>query len=1017
MKLSAQGQLRLAAKLAFAAGAGSLLGVAQAAASTDAPASGASAAAAKDANLQLAQAGTATGAGTTAPASTGTPVQLQGVEVTGSRIKQPSLTGSAALQAIDSKEFKLEGTQNVEQLLNSLPSVFAAQNNTGNNGSTGTATVDLRGLGVARTLTLIDGKRVMPGDPRGGPEVDLNFIPSALVERVEVLTGGASAVYGSDAISGVVNFIMKKDFDGFSIDAQANRTDSGDGTTQDTTLVWGSNFAGGAGNVTLYASHTRFDAIDGDQRGFSKFFITTPASGDRHITGPTSSMIKNGRFISYDRLNAGLPFDYMADPNGSGTFVPYDGRKFNFAPFDLLQRPDQRYTLGGFAHRQFNEHVDVYGSAMFMDDRTSFQLGPGGTFFNNFNVNCDNPLLSAQERKLLCTDAGLGPTDNARLQIAKRDFEFGNRENDTRHTDYRIVFGLRGTIIDDLSYDVSAQRGETVLAQSFRNELSLSRTQQALQATTDANGNIVCKDPTGGCVPFNLFQANAVTPAQVDFLRADGFEQGNTVEEIVSASVNGDLTPYGIVSPLAKTGVGVALGYEFRKESLELRPDQTFQSGDQAGGGGTIPPVTGNFNVKDYFGELQLPIVEDQPFVKSLSFDTAYRVSNYTTQARYTHAYKFGLKYFPIEDIGLRGSWNRAVRAPDIQELFFPNSVNIFGGSDPCAGAIDPATGIVAGGATLAQCQRTGVTPSQYGNIVDCNSGQCNAEFGGNQNLKAERAITRQAGLVLQPRFLKGFTGTIDYYQITIADRIGTIGANTILSECIQQGAFCNNIHRGSGGRIWGPRTNFVADTNINTGFLKERGVDFSFHYNRYLSDLGLGNLGRVDLTFTGTYLNSFSQKNAPGLPIFDCAGLFGLTCGEPNPRWRHKLRTTWLAPSDTIIAGLGVSVQWRYISSVALDKNKTGTILASGKPDLIDGEIPKKQYMDLTMTYRLPISTQDVTLRFGVNNLTNTDPPLVSSNSPNSIASPPFGNNNTFPGVYDSLGRVFFLGVNANFR
>ncbi|MDE2149312.1 MAG: TonB-dependent receptor, partial [Gammaproteobacteria bacterium] len=304
-------------------------------------------------------------------------------------------------------------------------------------------------------------------------------------------------------------------------------------------------------------------------------------------------------------------------------------------------------------------------------------------------------------------------------------------------------------------------------------------------------------------------------------------------------------------------------------------------------------------------------------------------------------------------------------------------------------------------------------------------AGQCNALFGGNTDLQAEKAITRQAGLVLQPRFLKGFTGTIDYYQITISNRIGSIGAQTVLNECIQTGTFCDAIHRGPTGRIWGSRSSFVSDTNINTGFLKERGVDFAFNYSRYLSDLGLGDSGRLDMAFTGTYLSSRSQENAPGIPSFDCAGLFGLTCGTPNPRWRHKLRTTWLAPSDTIIAGLGVSVQWRYISSVALDAN-SGNPTLGGQPgpnggaqtlDQIDGVISKRQYVDLTLTYHLPISTQDVTLRFGVNNLNDRDPPVLSSVGRFPVASPPFGNANTFPGVYDSLGRVFFLGVNANFR
>ncbi|MDE2149310.1 MAG: TonB-dependent receptor [Gammaproteobacteria bacterium] len=1039
MKLSAQGKFRLAAKLAFAAGAGSLLGVAHAAAADDAPASGASAAAAKDANLQLAQAGT--GTATTAPASTGTPVQLQGVEVTGSRIKQPSLTSTSALQSINDQEFKLEGTQNVESLLNSLPQSFASQNNTVANGATGTATVNLRGLGTARTLVLIDGQRVTPGDPRGGPEVDLNFIPAALVDRVDVLTGGASSIYGSDALAGVVNFIMKKDFDGFQVDGQVNRTGMGDGTSYDTTLVWGSNFAGGAGNVTLFAGHTRFDAVNEGQRDFSRQALK--ASKDTLTHQPSGSgTVPAARFYSYNCAGGVTNPDgscgqyvgyFQTDPQGTQTFVADTPGRFNFAPFNFLQRSDQRYNLGGFAHREFNEHADVYGSVLFMDDRTTSQIAPSGTFFHDFKVNCDNPLLSAQEVAFACTQNGLGPNDNIDALIAKRTIEFQPRQDDLRHTDYRIQFGIRGSIIDDWSYDLSAHRGESVLAENFLHDVSVSRTQQALQATTDANGNIVCKDPTGGCVPFNLFRFGngAITPAQIAFVEGTGFQQGNTVEEDVNANITGDLTRYGIVSPLAKTGVGVAFGYEYRKESLDTRTDQEFQSGDLAGQGGPLPSVKGNFNVKEYFGELNLPIVENQPYVKSFKIDTSYRISNYTTAARYTHSYKFGASYFPIEDIGVRGSWSRAVRAPDIQELFFPASVGLFSGNDPCAGAVDPATGLTAAGASAAQCARSGVTPTQFGKVLPCSAGQCNALFGGNLDLQAEKAITRQAGLVLQPRFLKGFSGTIDFYQITISNRIGTLGAQTILNQCVFSGGDCSGIHRSPlTGSLFGPTTNFVTATNINTGFLKERGIDFGFSYNRYLSDLGLGDNGRLQMIFTGTYLSSLKQKNGPGVPAFDCAGLFGVTCsfqtgGGVNPRWRHKLRTTWLAPSDSIIAGLGVSVQWRYISGVKLDQNTGNPALggqhnSDGSPkilDQVDANILKRQYVDLTLTYHLPISTQDVTLRFGVNNLNDRDPPVVSSVGRFPISGPPFGNGNTFPGTYDSLGRVMYLGVTANFR
>ncbi|MDE2149140.1 MAG: TonB-dependent receptor [Gammaproteobacteria bacterium] len=1003
MKLSAQGKLQLAAKLVFATGASSVLGVAHATATSDVPASGASA---SDSNLKVAQAG-GTAPSTATAGANAAPVQLQGVEVTGSRIKQPTLTGSAALQSINNKELKLEGTVSVDSLLNNLPSAFTTSATAIDTGAS-VATVDLRRLGANRTLVLIDGKRMVPGDPSstGGTAANLNFIPAALVERVDVLTGGASAVYGSDAISGVVNFIMKKDFDGFSIDGQGSRTDSGDATNYTTNLIWGSNFSGGAGNVTLYAGYTRFDALTVGARDFSKFLLGTNRAGTQHfLLG--SSNIPDGRFVSYDEPPGSNVM--ILDPNGSRTFVPDDGRVFR-TQATALQRPDKRYTLGGFAHRQFDSHFDVYGSAMFMTDTVSNLLAPGGTFFRTFNINCDNPLLSGQERGFLCPNAG---QTEANVSIGKRTVEFGARRDDMRNTEYRIAFGLRGDIVDNWSYDVSAQRSETIFSLAHLNDVSAQRTQQALQVTTDSSGNPVCIDPTGGCVPLDLFQVGQITPAQGNFVSVPAVQQGNTVEQVVTASITGDLGRYGLRSPFAKRGTQLAGGFEYRTEALDFRPDQEFASGD-LGEGLVTPPVSGRFNVRDWFSELQLPIAEGLPFVKLLQLDTAYRLSDYKIASRsselFTHAYKFGLRYAPVDDIAFRASWNRAVRAPDLNELFFPTSLQVFNGSDPCAGSTPQAT--------LAQCERSGVTPAQFGNILNCPTGQCNLKFGGNTNLNPEKAITRQAGIVLTPRFLKGFTGTIDYYNIVLSGAIGTIAPQTVLSECLTNGQFCEQIHRGAAGQLFGGPTNFVGATNLNTGFIKERGVDFDFNYSRYLNDLGLGDNGRVDINFVGTYLNSFQRKNTPTSSAFECAGRFGVVCGVPLARWRHKMRATWENPLG-MVPGFALSLQWRYIGSAALDANQSSNsqLNPTGSSfNRIDGVIPAKQYTDLTMTYRLPISTQDVTLRFGINNLGAEGPPIISvfqlpSISTTSIAP------NTFPSVYDTLGRVFFLGVTADFR
>ncbi|MGH7107313.1 MAG: TonB-dependent receptor domain-containing protein, partial [Acetobacteraceae bacterium] len=711
-----------------------------------------------------------------------------------------------------------------------------------------------------------------------------------------------------------------------------------------------------------------------------------------------------------------LPPAGLVDPAGSRSIIPDNGEQYNFNPYNYLRLPDDRYNLGGFAHRELNDHVELYGSAMFMQDTSTTQAAPDA-ISDTFNINCNNPLLSAQEAQWLCGAAGLSPTNTASVIYFKRAVEAGNREDSIRHTDFRMVLGARGKIVDDFSYDVSLQRGESMLNENFHGNLSQTNLQQAMLAEAGPGGTAVCQNPAGGCVPADIFQVGQLTPAQLSYLEVVTQEQGSTVEEVGSASVTGDLTRYGLKSPFAHDGVGVAAGLEYRRESLNFLPDQLLQSG--ALGGGKLPAVSGQFNVRDYFGELQLPVLEDRALAKLLQLDTAYRLSDYTIQGRssslLTHAYKFGVRYSPINDLTVRASWNRAVRAPDINELFFPSSVGGTTGSDPCSGPVNPATGVVSAGGTLAQCERTGVTPAQYGIIQQCPAGLCNNFGGGNRDLQAERAITRQLGLVLTPRALEGFSATVDYYQITISQEIGTLPFFGIVSGCLNNGLFCSAIHRSAAGDLFGSPDAFVSMTNVNVGDVRESGVDVGFNYARSLSDFGLGNAGRVALAFQGTYLDSVKEQTAPSVPAYDCAGLYGSTCGEPRPRWRHTMRATWLVPSDWPVDGLGVSLRWRYLSSVGLDKNLTGTVLAQGIPDLVDAKLPTRQYLDLTLSYQL--KRQDISMRLGVNNLTDVDPPLTSTTGANSFANPQyFGDANTYPVLYDALGRVFFFGVTANF-
>lgn len=1038
MKLNADAMMRLAVRVAFVAGVGAVAGpvAAQEASPTPIPApaetpsspdAAAPAAPAEPAAVLPVEAVSAPAA---AAPSSEKAINLDRVVVTGTRIKQANLTASSQLTLVGEKEFKASGTVNVESLLNSLPQSFAEFSTADSNGATGTATVNLRNLGSQQTLVLIDGKRLMPGDPlQNAPSADLNFIPAALVERVEVLSGGASAVYGSDAVAGVVNFIMKKDLDGVMFDSQLSSTDRLDGTVVDSTLAFGSNSADGRGNVTGFLSYSYMQGITQDKRKFSKCSLTTNAAGNRQ-TCAGSPTIAEGRFLSYDRYysdefgaEGDASYYSIVDPNGTRALVADDGRTFNFAPFNYLQRPDKRYNLGVFGNYKFSPALDLYASAMLMDDRTPAQVAPSGLFGTRTTVPCNSPLLSDQQKQYLCGDVGLdtGPdsTDVATLAVLKRTVEIGPRISDLRHTQYRLQTGFRGEFGNGFNYDVSAQRGEVIYASGTLNYVNLTNARDGLATAVDANGNAVCASGNPNCVPVDLFQVGALTPDQVNFIKADGFSQANLIEEVLGANITGDLGQYGAVLPWAKNGVSFASGVEYRTEALDYRPDSLVSSGNLGGVGGPSPAVRGAFQVHEAYSELQIPIWEDLPFGKLLQADGAYRWSNYSI-ANDAQGYKVGLRYQPIEDLTVRYSFQRATRAPSVNELFSPQAFGLAGGSDPCAGANIRAAGAAA--PTLEQCMRSGVTEAQYnaaatgGGIADCASGQCNALTGGNLDLRSERSITRQLGIVFTPSFVRGLSMTVDYFDIILNGQIGNQPINAVLNQCVFGGddVACGLINRGPAGRLSGDTSvgNFVELTNQNVGYFRTKGFDIGGTYRRKLKDMGLPDIGTLTSQFDATYLDLQEVQPNPAARAYDCTGLYGATCGTPIPYYRHKLRMTWDMPS-----GVGISAAWRYFGGTSLDSatNDPSLTSAAGRANQIDDKIGAKQYLDLSASYKLPIK-QKISLRAGISNVGGQNPPTLSSNAPNAISSPPFGNANTFPNVYDSLGRVMFVGLSAEF-
>jgi iron complex outermembrane receptor protein len=960
------------------------------------------------------------------------PAQLTDITVTGTRIRAPNLVSDSPMTGITPAEITYQGATNIENVLNELPQLHTSQSSATSNNSTGVANLNLRGLGPTRTLVMIDGRRLGPGDPQGpqGAAADVNFIPTALVAGVDVLTGGASAVYGSDAMAGVVNFRLLRNFDGVQItqtlnDAQHNQggpangvlasatypvkpTIPGDqfaGLISDTTLLFGTNTADDKGNVTLYAEYRTSAPVLAGSRNFE----ACETGLNKAKTGLICAGSSSGAYGNF-LTNAGK--DLALNPNGTATFVPFTSSlKYNTAPTNDLQRPDQRVSLGALGHQKISSWLDAYAEIMFMDDKTEAQVAPGGLLSGrgptgNLDIPCNNQFLSAAQEPSICQDASGKslpvyqangqPNVATILMPALRMAQFP-RTDDLQHTDYRVVIGGRGDINDHWSYDLSGTYWQSLLSEHYLGDISFTRVQNSLNGCT-APGST-------GCVPLNIFQYGGVTPAAFSYISVPGEKTGTTQEATVDFNVAGDFGAAGTI-PWAAHPIATAFGLTYRNDKLNFLPDYELQVNDLIGQGAFYPPVSGAETAKEVYGELRIPIVEDKPFVQALNLNLAARHSEYTvggsSSSFATTTYKIAADFAPTRDIRFRGGYNRAARAPNLYELFLPSRLNNDAGyDDPCSGA--------APRATQAACAKTGVTAAQYGNIPSCPSTNCDALSGGNLGLKPERADTWTYGLNLTPRFLPGFDASIDYWDVRINNYITNLAGQQIVNGCLLQGndSLCSLIHRGPlAGNIFGT-SGWIVETNQNIGYLHTRGIDMDLNYRLSLGDVGVRDLGTLMFKVTGTYL---LEQTVSSPVTYDCAGLYGSTCGAggdngPNFKWRHNARLTWLTPWH-----VDVSANWRYLSAVRLDTNSSQPNLNNGVYDAYDAVIGAYNYLDLSAQWAV---TDKITVTAGANNVLDKDPPYLNHSVVYYVNGG--GNGNTY-NAYDILGRVLFLGISAKF-
>jgi iron complex outermembrane recepter protein len=586
--------------------------------------------------------------------------------------------------------------------------------------------------------------------------------------------------------------------------------------------------------------------------------------------------------------------------------------------------------------------------------------------------------------------------------------EAGGRQTDLRHTDYRIVVGLRGDLGKNWNYDGYLQYGSVQFNQEQTGNLNTARINQALNVVNTPTGPQCAPGADPGCVPLNIFTSRLISPAALKFLDATSFANGNTTERVASLAFTGKLADYGIKSPMASEGVGVALGAEYRREHLDSIADFLSTNGLVNGNGGANPPVNGGFDVYELFGEARVPLVSDMPLAKEVALELGYRFSTYSSIGN-TNTYKVSGEWEVIDGLRFRAGYNRAVRAPNVIELFAPQNVVLDGTIDPCAG-LSPTNPLVQSCANVFH-----LTTQQVLAIEKNPANQINGQVGGNPNLKPEISDTYTAGVVWQPSFIPGLNLSVDYFNIKVDQFISNIGENLILNQCVTTANpfFCNLVHREPGNNsLFIDPTGFVTDTTLNTGSLKTTGVDINVNYRTDLSNLGLGDNGGLSFSLVGTWLDQLDTQPLPGGPSYNCKGLYGTVCGVPAPEWRHKLRVTWTTPYSygDWIKSLSFSAQWRYFGKVTLDAFQSNPQLNNpGIAYESDRVLSSRSYLDLTANFTVH---NNLNFRVGVNNVFDKDPPLVgASNCP---AGP--CNGGTYPQVYDALGRYVFVGLSADF-
>ncbi len=906
------------------------------------------------------------------------------VVVTGSRIKRGNLNTPTPVTVLDSDALKVSGTNNIADLLREVPSVglsgLSSQNGNFNIQNSGLNTINLRNLGEARTLILVNGRRYVSGVP-GSSAVDMNTIPTDLIDRVEVITGGASAVYGSDAVAGVVNFILKQDFEGVTVDGQYGVSGKGDADKYKATLTMGGNFDEDKGNAVLHFAYNKEAGLKSERRGIKDEWYDIT---DNTLYSPNhSSYVPQGRFFS------GSTWTY--DPSGN-LVNEYNGERdgFDRSSYRTISIPQDRILVSGSARYELLDNVSLYSELMFAQVNSKAALEPfyfdQGHIYpdaNNQGIPISNPFIPDEIRDDMVANGF------DRLGFRRRFAENDGRSATNERRTMRMLLGVQGDLNDQWSWDLNYSYGRTTQAQTFHGEMNTLLTMNALntEADPDNPGGVRCIDASAralGCVPMNIFGKGAISDEALAYVAADTNLRSTVTQQVLSAGItNSNLFT------LPAGDVGFAAGVEHRKEASEVHQDPLVVAG--LTGGNKVANTIGDFNVTEFYAEANAPLITDANFAKYLGIEAAFRYADYSTVGSVS-SWKFGGEWAPIDDLRFRAVYAKSTRAPNINDLFagagqtFPDII------DPCNGVTNTSSDPSQSACLLDSALQAAVNsgPFVVGSFEKFDVSGYNQ---GNPNVREETAKTLTVGAVFTPTAIQGLSASIDYFHIKVTDAIQFTGRQLILDRCYESSSldnfFCNQITRR-------PNTGhlqYVNDGPANQGYQLKSGIDFKINY---AMDIGDGTLA-FDLYYV-RMLKSELQTADGG--IEDQLGDLSTSADFKN---KANLGITY--------TGGPLTVSWKvnYLGQIFDSLSVHNTRVADGVPDYDLNDVSAKIYNNMQVRYAFG-SDNEYELYAGVDNVFNTSAPFL----PTGTASTVWGNDTS--SQYSPVGRYFYFGSRITF-